>query len=300
MRLYDRVMAGDWGIPELAMQGIFRDPGVLGRYREMVDEGLSVATRIDISNVAEYWHSDASSSEFDWLTDFPNLAPPFEAFWMEYQIPQNERIIAEQAEARAMGALSTTHVGSLILGHESEDGWCLECFMFVQGSDNMVWGGMRTVLILVDKAGEIKEPPKVAVSARISEEYMPMFVDLVDISAMALAISLMHCKNVALEDAPDTRTRQQRRYDDRKGTKPVEFKTLVIDPMKQVLKTEGGADQHGIRRALHTCRGHFKTYTAEKPRFGRDVGMFYVRPHLRGSADVGMVGKDYKVKAPRE
>lgn len=43
----------------------------------------------------------------------------------------------------------------------------------------------------------------------------------------------------------------------------------------------------------HFCRGHFKTYTEEKPLLNRFVGRFWFSAHLRGT-EPGFVDKDYK------
>jgi len=74
---------------------------------------------------------------------------------------------------------------------------------------------------------------------------------------------------------------------------------LEIDPMKEVLRTEGQVATVGLQKALHICRGHFKTYD-EKPLFGRLKGTFWWPQTLRGSANQGVVLKDYAVKAPLE
>lgn len=68
--------------------------------------------------------------------------------------------------------------------------------------------------------------------------------------------------------------------------------------MKRVLSHEGRVQDLGLRRALHICRGHFKTYTEERPLFGRYAGTFFFRDHARGAKESGEVKKDYDVKAP--
>jgi hypothetical protein len=114
----------------------------------------------------------------------------------------------------------------------------------------------------------------------------------------AMSLAFLHCKNVTVEDATDARTRQQRRFDERRGVAPVTFKTLVIDPsMGRKATPAQRRDAHDPVTRLHICRGHFSTYTEEKPLFGKYAGTFWIPAHVRGSAEVGMVGKDYRVKA---
>lgn len=48
------------------------------------------------------------------------------------------------------------------------------------------------------------------------------------------------------------------------------------------------------------CRGHFSTYTEDRPLFGKVSGTFWVPSHVRGSAKQGVVVSDYNVKAPKQ
>jgi hypothetical protein len=108
------------------------------------------------------------------------------------------------------------------------------------------------------------------------------------------AISLMHCKNVELVDKPVSR--QIRRRNERKGVPTITYKTLVIEPFKKQVRNE--ARQTGeseLKRALHICRGHFATYSEERPLFGKYTGTFWKPMHVRGSKAIGQVIKDYKV-----
>lgn len=69
--------------------------------------------------------------------------------------------------------------------------------------------------------------------------------------------------------------------------------------MKAVLRTEGGIEQNGLKKALHICRGHFATYTDEKPLFGHFTGTVWKPSHVRGNVTEGIVSKDYRVHAPK-
>lgn len=114
-----------------------------------------------------------------------------------------------------------------------------------------------------------------------------------------LAVSFMHCKNVTRRDEGPSQY-ENRIYRKKHRRSLVRYEVLDIDPMRQVLRTEGKADEVGLRKALHICRGHFATYTQEKPLFGRVTGTFWKPQHVRGSAKEGAVVKDYRVKAPRK
>lgn len=110
------------------------------------------------------------------------------------------------------------------------------------------------------------------------------------------AINFMHCKNIELIDMPISR--QQRRLAERKNKPLIQYKTLVIEPFKKQVRNEARqTGQSEIQRALHIARGHFRTYTEEKPLFGKLSGTFWIPMHLRGNKAKGVVHKDYEVKA---
>jgi hypothetical protein len=109
-----------------------------------------------------------------------------------------------------------------------------------------------------------------------------------------LTLSFMHCKNVLTSTVePDRRLYRER---ERHGLKPfLRYHTIDIEPMKRVLRTEGNIESTGLKRALHICRGHFATYSAERPLFGKVAGTFWIPSHVRGTSDEGVVVSDYRV-----
>lgn len=72
------------------------------------------------------------------------------------------------------------------------------------------------------------------------------------------------------------------------------FKTLAIDGVS--IRHEGGGQATGDELRHHVCRGHFKTYTADAPLFGRYVGRVWCPAHTRGKKERGEVIKKYIVR----
>ena len=109
-----------------------------------------------------------------------------------------------------------------------------------------------------------------------------------------LALSFHHCRNVTtLITAPDAKVNAARA---RRGRSPLHrYRTLVIEPMTRVLSVKGGVEVGGLARALHICRGHFKTFE-ERPLFGRLRGTWWWHDSVRGSAAAGSVTKTYDVR----
>lgn len=110
---------------------------------------------------------------------------------------------------------------------------------------------------------------------------------------LSLGISFMHCRNVKVSDA---NFEMSDKWFRRNKVPRVTYKTLVIDPMKEVLQREGSSNTTGIKKALHICRGHFAKYTEENPLFGNFVGTVWRSQHARGSVKEGAVIKDYRVE----
>jgi len=144
-----------------------------------------------------------------------------------------------------------------------------------------------------------------------THEQLPMFARSIndrtatpDIEALnslsvvpMLAISLANCKNVARRDATDVEGPDVK-WIRRQKAPTIKYHVLDINPMKEVLRTEGGSETNGLKKALHICRGHFATYTADKPLFGNIVGTVWKPAHVRGDIKQGAVVKDYSVSPP--
>jgi hypothetical protein len=111
-------------------------------------------------------------------------------------------------------------------------------------------------------------------------------------------VSFMHCKNVVQRVvAPPPKL--SKRHKERHGRPLFSYRVLEIEPMKQVLRTEGRSEEVGLAKALHICRGHFKDYR-ERGLFGRNKGLYWWDQHVRGSIEAGIAAKDYSVKAPEQ
>lgn len=111
-----------------------------------------------------------------------------------------------------------------------------------------------------------------------------------------LAISFMHCRNV-VSRAEEQPPKLSKKWERKHGRPLVRYQVLDINPMRKVLRDEGGSEGTGLKRALHICRGHFAYYS--NGLFGRGAPETVWRPqHARGSAKSGAVVTDYRVGAP--
>lgn len=115
---------------------------------------------------------------------------------------------------------------------------------------------------------------------------------------LGFSISLLHCKNVSLENIqvpPKVIASRKKR-----GMACVQFKTLVVEPMKKRVIYERDNDPDGeqniVKRALHICRGHFKDFR-ESGLFGKYYDIYWWGQHVRGDIRHGMIIKDYRVNS---
>ena len=285
MKLYDKLMMNGFGIHERARNEA-------PKIRALLDRAVVVY----ITNVWEYYHLQKSQPlEWSWARgDFPNVAPPWKTFFMEY---------GEQA-----GCLfDALYLDGFPLFRESGEvidgaAWLVKAFPYVRldGDPKVQHAFVAEMQFLVSKAGERLEidsngdaflfksfefdfDPK-------DEEMMKSFAvcEFLVIFPCFLAISFAHCKNVGLEAHEPKPSRAQRRRGD---TPPVRYHTLTIGPITETLKLEGQVDVVGLKRALHICRGHFADYTEGRGLFGKYHGTFWMPMHARGNAERGEVRK---------
>jgi hypothetical protein len=115
-------------------------------------------------------------------------------------------------------------------------------------------------------------------------------------SVSLMTLALLNCKNVHTVEKPCS-PKLAKRYLERRGHKRPRYYVLDIEPMKQIIRKESGGESVTLAKVLHICRGHFKNFD-DKPLFGRLKGTYWWQPHVRGTAEAGVVEKDYRIKLP--
>lgn len=109
-------------------------------------------------------------------------------------------------------------------------------------------------------------------------------------------ISLLHCKNVDLEQAQINRGIRHRAK--KRKVPVIEFKELIVKPLGRKTK-EGpvrvGSEEY-YKHRRHICRGHFRDCRIGAGLFGKLHGIFWIPQHLRGSSAEGAIIKDYIIQ----
>ncbi len=274
--------------------------------REKVTRDLQV---IHADNVAEFYYTGDEKADWAYRA-FPNLAPPFEHFWIEYPLPDQLNINGRlhPSGLSGLGRIGfewrAFDAGDFREQHRAEYG--LETVVqsphahWILGANVFTRLGVLGLLIAVDGEGRgieaasgdnlmlMVQPGLEPWAAAFSERFVTVA------GPAFLTLSLMHCRNV--ERVPKVSSPRRSRGATRNQSR-FTYHTLNIAPMRRVLETEGQSQTLGIPRALHICRGHFATYT-ERPLFGKYRGTFWVPMHVRGAVEAGRTTKDYTVTPP--
>ncbi len=246
-------------------------------------------------NVARYVYHDTDQEYWD-VDDFPNLAPPFEKYWIEFK--RVKSINSEvYGKVRSNSLPEIEYFGAFVESQEVERQnwrWIINHSFFAGGRTGVIGPSAVYVLRLDDSGNAIDNGQwLMETTARETMDHRKNFWGSISIP-VNLAISFMHCKNVKLVEQ-DPHERRSRQWHKKKGRKLVRYHMLEIDRMKTILATEGQATEVGLKRALHICRGHFKDYRDGPGLFGKYPVLVWTPNHLRGSAEQGVVVKDYEV-----
>lgn len=260
----------------------------------------SEATIVQAQNVFDWYRANCRGEKLSLFKDIPCWRPPFRSVFIEFS-------------GDAM--LTRVRFGFLFVDSEhKDDGSSLvTIFSFMEFGDKQICGPLTHTCAEIDRMGRLTDVPVTYVIGgnRLPELSIPDH-DGTPTGAegvvwrccqeatviAATAVAFMHCKNVALDAVePDGCLNRERR---KAGLKPfLRYHTINIEPIKKVLKTEGNIETDGLKKALHICRGHFATYTEDRPLFGHTVGTVWKPAHVRGSVKQGVVVSDYNVNAPQ-
>jgi hypothetical protein len=247
-----------------------------------------------IDNVADYYYVGTTQETWNLTRDFPNLSPPFPAFWCEHRVPRAIR--SENGDVNLVeafeGRLNKGRVGWLILAADRKDvvgdgipadtRWVLCGELFIDCGDiDGILGPHGSWLAAIDEHGAMIGAPHLRSYAPESANEA-MQAQMTWIHPTLLAVSFLHCRNVSIVDnaVPPKLARRTR---ERHGIEPTAYKTLVIEPLKQVLRHEGRSHETGLANAMHICRGHFKDYREGRGLFGKYHQVVWQPSIVRGT-----------------
>lgn len=285
---------------------------------EVISEFKS-AIVISGDNVCHYFFTGTDQEMWNIERDFPNIAPPFENFFIETKLPR--QIISNKYGIVPIESYFPLNGWGLWFtafpSNNAEVKWQVVCQLYFDqkykhtAGPILIWtlnimadGKIRKIeenkydfqTLLIPTPKNSKEPfmQKIfnaEMSLRLA--FCESMRTLLDVGL--LTISFLHCKNVVLNQTNPSEKLQKKSIKKR-GFPLVHYHVLDIEPMKQILRTEGNIENVGLKKALHICRGHFKDYTQGNGLFGRIKGLYWWDMFLRGDKSEGMVLKDYNIK----
>ena len=258
-----------------------------------------------IDNVADYYFRVSDQEMWDITTDFPNLATPYPAFWVEHKLP---KLIHSKQWGDSDVSDVPGRAGFFVMALDPKDVTALNM------PEGTKWIYVVELFIDLHVRGAAAAGPHGCFILPVSAEGRPLSTigwqtytqgthwpkDMLNmhfawLNTLWLAISFMHCKNVALEDHP-VPEKLAKKFEKTNGFRPVAHRTLVIEPLKAILRTEGKSETTGLKQAMHICRGHFADYTEGRGLFGKYHGRFWMPMHVKGSKGIKPAAPEVEIR----
>jgi hypothetical protein len=288
----------------------FIDPGKHSQWAkhnrtilDMISPDLPV---ICANNVAEYYYSGNDQEYWDLTQHFPCLTPPFPAMWIEHRIPA---MIRSKAKGDLRVDMPGCRAGVMMLSAKRDNvdvigdmpdnvEWIVACDVFIDygaRGHGGIDGSPGTIFIAVDKEGAIVGTPwsQTHCAPKHGEQLIQSLAGW--LHPAFLAVCFMHCKNVTM-DRNEPPPKLAKKYREKHGFDPSVIHTLVIEPMRAVLRKEGRSGEVGAARALHICRGHFRDYRQGAGLFGKYNIRIWQEARVRGTKGEKAPPREIEVK----
>ena len=300
MRIFDRIAGGEsvYGQiidhPDLPKKATLELNETNSRIRKFVNSSM----RIVIDDANEYVLANRKS--WDTRRDCGPLRPQHDSIWFEYKT--NMDAYSPETGYTVFEDMPVAILANSIQLENGITDFVLQGLTVDRGGITLFPCAM---LIKVDQHGEVlqeirslqirEDLQQMVEYQNISKDELVRTYDYLSVPAL-LAIGWMNCKNLTLEDVKIPEHTQRRR---RKNRQPIGLDYRQIKVMPDKRKKSGTTSSHEDPQPqpLHMVRGHFKTFTAEKPLLGRIVGTFWWSHQLRGVEEMGRINHEYHTTA---
>lgn len=291
MRLFDRVASGH---DVYTARGEKLPADRLAKVRRVAHQGVRV---IADEAAQHFWQSGQAVWNVEGQ-DFGPLRAPFDLLWIEWLTP-----------TMVLDGDGWKHTNNnaiaMLVQNESDsidgDGMVVQGLFFDNGIRQVVSMPIASAIV-TDKAGVVVGHDFYCDTPLIDETSASQGLEPTTYSTSLyqllypglLTIGWMNCKNISLvDDRPDERVARKR---ERKGQfAGLSYQRIVIDGVA-AHATRSNREAEAAGKRLHMVRGHFATYTDERPLFGRVTGTFWRAWHVRGDAARGRINHEYHVQ----
>lgn len=252
--------------------------GATDLVNESVHFDIQVGSDIYLAHPERDYHLESS---------FGMLRLPYPDVWMEWQIGDDSGVV-QMAAAITERQIDDDHSGNLRIRYAF--------FMRVPDMGDTVNVIRRMPRFDVDQDGRYIPGTRKSELVDADSDYLRQGCEE-GIATVGIALSLMNCKNVQVQESGRVNIRRSGR-DKRRGlpAKTLRYHTIVLPGGGS--RHEGGRSGTHRATAIHRVRGHFKTFTADAPLLGKHVGTYWWGWQVRGNKDNGIVVSDYKVGTP--
>lgn len=127
----------------------------------------------------------------------------------------------------------------------------------------------------------------------VDHDHVERLLMMADNNVVWMALQLINCRNVTTREVGSVFARSG--LEKRRGKPVIKYHTIVLPGSSAGVKQR--AAKKGDALALHKVRGHFKTFTADRPLLGRHVGTYWWGWQVRGNPERGVVISDYQLGA---
>jgi hypothetical protein len=226
--------------------------------------------------------------------------------WSDTKLPFPTVWVAFEDSTYSYAGLVLEHpmrtFGIHLFVRDKDKGWALCPSAVLISGDNDIAKGMRAVGIpneaikehLIEKTSEHVE--NIYLFNLLEGLERPLVYEgLLAYAAKSInwCFSLLNCKNIITEEITPKNGKKRKR----KGKKELfTYHILKVQPTSKKYNSE---PQDLWKNRIHLARGHFKTFTADKPLFGRITGTFWWQPQVRGRNKEGIVVKDYNLETQK-
>jgi hypothetical protein len=270
---------------------------------------------IDIAGAADEFDASYRRSEPDVIhKTTENVAPPFPWTLFEFRCPEALKDTGIKRIGVFVTAFNPSEESLLLTRKlttetpkwellfmiliERQDGICklpMWIRQWVLPSGKLLLDGLRWVCQWMTAPVDFWPSELDGVPTLPSDGTSDVVQSVVDwlIAPVFFSLSLLHCKNVSLQRVePVVHSKKHKRK--LRKYPPLEHHVIVIRDRKGRIVNSSSL-RTGIQQRLHMVRGHFSTYTAQAPLFGKTTGKFWIPAHVTGTNVDGAITSEYKV-----